>query len=146
LLVEEITSNSPMVMVVDDADEYRCVLRAWLQMRGYAVIEASDGDEASVNATKNHPDLILMDIAMPHRSGISAAYRIRNNPALRDIPIIAITGFVADDLRDEAVKAGCLECLTKPLDLHYLENLLQRLLRSRSPMRRRKEAEVSDEV
>lgn len=57
-----------MLMIVDDSEEYRSVLRAWLQMKGYQVIEACDGDEASVNASKQHPDLILMDIGMPHRA------------------------------------------------------------------------------
>jgi CheY-like chemotaxis protein len=84
-----------MVMVVDDSEEHRCALRAWLQMKGYDVIEAGDGDEASVTASKEVPDLILMDIAMPNRSGISATYRILKDPHLREIPIVAITGFTA---------------------------------------------------
>jgi CheY-like chemotaxis protein len=119
-------------MVVDDSDEYRSVLRLWLQTKGYQVIEAADGDEATVNASEEHPDLILMDIGMPHRSGISATYRLRKDPILRDIPIIAITGFTSDDLHQEALKAGCIDCLTKPVDIHYLANLIQRLLSARS--------------
>ena len=121
--------TNPTVMVVDDCDEYRSVLKLWLQTKGYQVIEAGDGDEASVNASEEHPDLILMDIGMPYRSGISATYRIRKDPNLRDIPIIAITGFTADDLREDALKAGCIECLTKPVDTLYLANLIERLLR-----------------
>lgn len=120
-----------MVMIVDDSEEYRSVLRAWLQMKGYQVIEACDGDEASVTASKEHPDLILMDIGMPNRSGISAAYRIRKDPILRDVPIVAVTGFSADDLHKDALKAGCVECLTKPVDIGYLENLIERLLSGR---------------
>jgi CheY-like chemotaxis protein len=130
--MKEPTNTKPVVLIVDDSDEYRCALRAWLQMKGYDVIEAADGDEASVNASKSLPDLILMDIAMPARSGISAAYKIRKNPSLLEIPIVAVTGFTAEDLHEEAVKAGCLETLAKPLDLPYLENLLQRLLGGRS--------------
>lgn len=126
------TSTQPTVMVVDDSDEYRSVLKIWLQRKGYQVIEASDGEEASLNATREHPDLILMDIGMPNRSGISATYRIRKDPILRDIPIIAITGFVAADLHQDALKAGCIECLTKPVDDRHLANLIERLLGRRS--------------
>lgn len=120
--------TSPTVMVVDDSDEYRSALKLWLQTKGYQVIEAADGDEATANASEAHPDLILMDIGMPHRSGISATYRIRKDPMLRDIPIIAITGFTSDDLHQDALNAGCIDCLTKPVDIHYLANLIQRLL------------------
>lgn len=120
--------TSPTVMVVDDSDEYRSALKLWLQTKGYQVIEAADGDEATANASEAHPDLILMDIGMPHRSGISATYRIRKDPILRDIPIIAITGFTSDDLHQDALNAGCIDCLTKPVDIHYLANLIQRLL------------------
>jgi two-component system cell cycle response regulator DivK len=125
------SASSRMLMIVDDSEEYRSVLRAWLQMKGYQVIEACDGDEAYVSALEKNPDLILMDIGMPQRSGISATYRIRKESILRDIPIIAITGFTSDDLHRDALKAGCIECLTKPVDIGYLENLIERLLSGR---------------
>ena len=126
------TTTQPTVMVVDDSDEYRSVLKLWLQTKGYQVIEASDGEEALLNASQEQPDLILMDIGMPNQSGISATYRIRKNPILRDIPIIAITGFTAKDLHQDALKAGCIECLTKPVDVPHLADLIERSLRGRS--------------
>ena len=114
------------ILVVDDFDELRSTLRLWLEQRGYEVVEARDGDEAIEVAHREHPALILMDIGMPERSGISATYKIRKDPDLSEIPIVAITAF-GEELRADALKAGCVECLAKPLDTDELHKLLGRL-------------------
>lgn len=116
------------ILIADDFEEMRAILRLWLERRGYQVLEASDGEKALEMAGSQHPDLILMDIAMPHRSGISAAYGIRKQAKLRDIPIVAMTAYDSAELYDDAVKAGCSEYLTKPIDNEKLENVLTRFL------------------
>lgn len=120
-------SNPPTILVVDDFEELRSTLRLWLEQRGHTVVEAMDGDEAIAVARREHPALILMDIGMPERSGLSATYKIRKDPDLRDMPIVAVTAY-ADELRADALKAGCVECLAKPLDTDALGELLDSLL------------------
>lgn len=119
---------APTILVADDFEDMRTMLRYWLERHGYQVVEALDGEKAIEIARSKRPDLILMDIDMPHRSGVSATYRIRKDPELQGIPIVAITAYETADLHEDALKAGCLECLTKPIDTKYLEKILQRLL------------------
>lgn len=114
-------------MVVDDTEDARSLLRLWLERRGYRVVEAEDGDEAVAVALSERPDLILMDIGMPRRSGISATYRLHQHPELRDVPVVMITAYQAKDLHLQAILAGSVEVLTKPLDIQRLEELTNSL-------------------
>lgn len=118
----------PTVLVVDDFPDIRTALKFWLEKRGYRVVEAEDGDEAIDVARKVHPAAILMDIGMPQRSGISATYKIRKDPELSGIPIVAITAYGTTELHEDALKAGCVACLTKPVDTDELEQLLKKLI------------------
>lgn len=120
--------NAPIILVVDDSEDMRSLLRHWLEGRGYQVLEAVDGDEAIEVAFREHPALILMDIGMPHRSGISATYKIRKDPELRGTPIVAVTAYASADVHEDALKAGCVKCLTKPIDSDDLDELLSSLL------------------
>lgn len=120
--------NAPTILVVDDFEEMRSTLRMWLERRGYRVVEAMDGDEAIEVARREHPALILMDIGMPQRSGISATYQIRKVPELSETPIVAVTAYETPDLHEDALKAGCTECITKPIDTDELDQLLSRLV------------------
>ena len=121
-------SDVPTILVVDDFEDFRLTLKFWLERRGYRVVEAGDGDKAIEVAACVHPSLILMDIGMPERSGISATYKIRENPKMDGIPIVAVTGYRSTDLHEDAVAAGCVTCLTKPVDFGELSKLLRRLI------------------
>jgi two-component system cell cycle response regulator DivK len=121
-------SNAPTVLVVDDFEDMRSILRLWLEKRGYRVVEAHDGEDALHVARIEHPDVILMDIGMPRRSGISATYKIRKDPELKGVPVVAITAYETVDLHEAAIKAGCVECLCKPIDDDKLGDLLSALL------------------
>ena len=120
-------NNTPTILVVDDFEELRSTLRLWLEQQGYKVVEAGDGEEAIEVARLEHPALILMDIGMPERSGLSATYRIRKDPELSGIPIVAVTAYAAE-LHADALKAGCVDCLDKPIDTNELHKLLGTLL------------------
>lgn len=120
-------TNTRTILVVDDFEELRSTLRLWLEQRGYKVVEAGDGEEAIEVARLEHPVLILMDLGMPERSGLSATYKIRKDPDLSDIPIVAVTAYDAE-LHADALKAGCVACLAKPLDTDELHKLLGTLL------------------
>ena len=120
--------DAATILVVDDFEEMRSTLKHWLERRGYKVVEAMDGDEAIEVARRERPALILMDIGMPERSGISATYKIRKVPELSGIPVVAVTAYEASDLHEDALKAGCVRCLTKPIDTNELDQLLSSLL------------------
>ena len=81
------------VMVVEDYDDTRLLLRRALEMRGYRVLEATNGEEAVNIAERERPDLILMDLDLPILDGIAATQQLRHKPALNTVPIIAVTAY-----------------------------------------------------
>ncbi len=125
---EEQRAEPPTVLVVDDYDEIRTLLRMTLELRGCRVIEATDGLEAVTVALRERPDLILMDVWLPHQTGAQAVMQIREQPEMRYVPIIALTAYDSLDLHIKAIQAGCDQYLTKPLDNDQLKNLLNRYL------------------
>lgn len=115
------------ILVADDDDELRSLLVLWLNKLGYSVSEAATVEEAVRQAQLMQPDIILMDIALPERSGISAVYQIRKQLASKPPTVIAITAYNYSDLHRDAQEAGCLAVLTKPFELQDLESLLKKL-------------------
>lgn len=118
----------PVVLVVDDYDEVRTMLRRALESRGCQVVEAQDGREAVTVARRERPALILMDVWMPHQTGVAAVRQIREDPAMAEVPIVALTAYEAVDLHIKAVQAGCDQYLIKPIDLDQLQTLIARYL------------------
>ena len=105
---------SGRVLTVEDHEDNRRIVRDLLTSVGYEVIEAVTGEEGVRLAEAERPDLILMDIQLPGLDGYEATRRIKANPALRQIPIIAVTSYAlsGDDLK--AREAGCDAYVTKP--------------------------------
>lgn len=121
-------SVSPTVMVVEDYDDTRYLLKLALEARGYRVVEATDGWQAVKVATSEHPDLILMDINLPVFDGLTATDMLRKRAELADVPIVAMTAYDSAETRADAVDVGCQEYLAKPVDVDQLQNVLKRLL------------------
>ena len=119
------------VMVVEDYEETRYMLKLALEMEGYCVLEADNGRDACEMARRVKPDLILMDLIMPVMDGFIATRCIREEEALRDVPIIAITAHGTPEYRHKALAAGFSEYLTKPVDVNRLANVMESLLRAR---------------
>ena len=117
------------VLVADDNTDARSLLIFWLEQNGYHTLQASDGQAADEIALRERPDLILMDISMPHVDGFIAARRIHSHDELSSIPIVAITALIAQEVRSAALEAGCAEVIQKPIDYGYLSEVLERLLR-----------------
>lgn len=114
-----------VVLVADDFEDTRHVMKLLLEMRGHAVVEAADGQQAVDHAMSRRPDLILMDLSMPVMDGFDATRRLRKQPETARIPIVALTAHAGDTAwRDRALKSGCNECFSKPLDFESLEALL----------------------
>jgi CheY-like chemotaxis protein len=118
------------ILVVDDYEGMRQMTHVALEGLGYRVVEASDGEEAVELAQTERPDLILMDLIMPYLDGLAALQRIRRLLGLRDVPVIAFSGHTAEDVREDALAAGCCEFLTKPVPLHVLKAAVERCLGS----------------
>jgi len=112
--------NTSTILVVDDYSDNRTLLSAWLRAKGFKVVEAEDGKEGVLQANRAHPDLILMDLAMPELDGVEATRQIRERQTLSETPIFAITAYGTYDVKQDALAAGCNEVFTKPLELDTL--------------------------
>ena len=105
---------SKCILVVEDQEDNRQILRDLLGNAGYELIEAADGEQALNALTVQRPDLILMDIQLPVIDGYEATRRIRLNPELKSIPIIAMTAYALAGDEAKALAAGCNAYVTKP--------------------------------
>lgn len=106
---------SRRILVIEDQEDNRRIVRDLLVNAGYEVIEAVSGDGGVAAAASERPDLILMDIQLPGLDGYEATRRIRENPALRRIPIVAVTSYALSGDDAKALKAGCDAYLSKPV-------------------------------
>jgi two-component system cell cycle response regulator DivK len=102
------------VLVVEDQEDNRRILRDLLLANGYEPIEAVDGEQGLVLAQRERPDLILMDIQLPGIDGCEVTRRIKAIEALHHIPIIAVTSYALSGDEDKAFAAGCDAYVTKP--------------------------------
>ena len=117
------------ILIVEDQEDNRRILRDLLTSVGYEIVEALTGEEGVRLAEESRPDLILMDIQLPGLDGYDATRRIKANPALRAIPVIAVTSYAlsGDDLK--AFAAGCDAYVTKPFSPRQLLARIREFLR-----------------
>jgi len=116
------------ILVVEDSEDNREILRYVLRASGYGVLEATNGEQAVRLCQEKHPDLILMDLSMPVLDGYGAAQQIRQLLHFNDVPIIAVSAHATMDYRAKALAGGFNDYLTKPIDFSQLETLLHRYL------------------
>jgi two-component system, cell cycle response regulator DivK len=102
------------ILVVEDQADSRQIIRDMLAPTDYEIIEAENGEQALAAIAKQRPDLILMDIQLPIMDGYTATRRIKADPALQSIPIIAVTSYALDGEAKIAKAAGCDDCVPKP--------------------------------
>jgi two-component system cell cycle response regulator DivK len=127
--VRKMSSETPAkVLLVEDTEDNRFMMRRLLEMTGYEVIEARNGEEAVISAQTELPDLILMDLSLPVIDGLAATRLIREVPALKKTPIITVSAHDTQDFQSEALRAGSDGYITKPIDYTELEELIARLL------------------
>lgn len=114
------------VMVVDDDNLMREIMRQALEMFGFRVVEAADGANAVELAPLELPDLILMDLSMPFLDGFAAMQRIRSLIGLHNVPVIIVSAHESPELRSDALAFGCSDFITKPVQLETLISSVER--------------------
>ena len=126
--MHERDSRDLKVLLVEDVEDTRLFMRIELEEQGFIVLEAENGQVAVDTAAREKPDVILMDLTLPLMDGFTATKLIRQNDALKNIPIIAITAHKEDDFRADAKASGFDAYVTKPIDVNWLKDLISGLL------------------
>jgi CheY-like chemotaxis protein len=104
------------ILIAEDNDDLRDMLSQFLGANGYRALEAADGHEAVEAAIRGRPDLIIMDLGMPGMDGISAVAEIRRRGLGSETPVVIVSAYDKLEYRTEAISAGCVGFLAKPLD------------------------------
>jgi len=119
---------TPTIMIVEDYDDTRLLLKEAMELLGYSVLEACNGQEAVEIADRERPDLILMDLDLPILDGIAATQKIRQQEHMGHVPIVAVTAFPLAYSHVKAFAKGCNEYMSKPIDISELARLVNRYL------------------
>ena len=119
------------VLIAEDNAVNRELLRELLEARGYTVAEACDGHEALGVIEQTQPDILLLDIGMPVLDGFGVMRKVRENPGLVTLPIVAVTAYAMRGDRESVLNSGFDGYLSKPVDARALADELERLLRKR---------------
>jgi len=119
---------SRRILIVEDQEDNRRILRDLLSNFGYELVEAMTGDEGVRLATIHRPDLILMDVQMPVLDGYEATRRIKAEPELRNIPIVVVTSYALSGDDAKAKAAGADAYVSKPFSPRELLAIIRRFL------------------
>jgi CheY-like chemotaxis protein len=119
------------LLVVEDSALNRKLVETVLQAHGYRLLYAVDGEEAIATATRERPDLILMDLQLPKVSGYDAIRALKSQPETAHIPIAALTAHAMDYERQEALALGCVDYITKPINTRTFPDQVRRCLEAR---------------
>lgn len=116
------------ILVVEDNDKNRVLLRDILLYHGYEVMEASNGEEGIRMAREERPDLILMDLQMPVMNGYDAAAVLKGDPETRGIRLVAVTSFAMKGDRERIMESGFDDYIAKPIDTRELPQKIRSLV------------------
>ena len=120
----------PVILVVEDNERNRKLVRTILEFRGYDVVDLDDGEPALATAKARKPVLVLMDIELPKLDGISALKQLRADPETASIPVIAVTASVTPGERDRVVAAGFNAYISKPIDVTSFGDMVDRVVKA----------------
>jgi two-component system cell cycle response regulator DivK len=116
------------ILVVEDHEDNRQILRDLLANAGIDIVEAEDGEQALMAAARHRPDVILMDIQLPVLDGYEVTRRLKADPALKAIPIIVVTSYALSGDEEKAYAAGCDAYIAKPYDPIALLEIIRQFL------------------
>ena len=114
------------ILVIEDNDDNRDILKQQLEYLGYEVVEAADGLEGLSQVEKEQPDLVIVDIMMPGIDGKEVARRLRADLKTKDMPVLAATVLFHSEDIHSCIVAGCNDVLTKPFTLQQLKDRLEK--------------------
>ena len=126
----------PTILLVEDNEFNRDMLSRRLQRKGFNVIIAEDGERGIRMASESRPDLILMDMDLPVLDGWEATRRLKADPAVSHIPVLALTAHAMKSDHDRAMASGCDDFATKPIDFATLLDKINRALSAGSAPRK----------
>jgi two-component system cell cycle response regulator DivK len=119
---------SGKILVIEDNDRNRKLVKILLEANKYSVIEAQTGEEALKYLQDNKPDLILLDIQLPNMDGLTLVKKLRLDQEMKDIPIVAVTAYAMKGDKERTLEAGCDAYVSKPIDTRELPILIANLL------------------
>ena len=134
------------VLVIDDEPDVLLLCRVNLQYAGHEVFEANDGEQGLDVATTARPDLILLDVMLPERDGISILGELSRNPATADTPVVLLTAKAQIEDRLRGWRAGCTEYVTKPFSPSALNDLIATILAMSQDQRRARRERAIEEL
>jgi CheY-like chemotaxis protein len=119
------------ILVVEDNDANRSLVKDVLALGGYEILEARDGSEGVRLAREHLPDLILMDVQMPVMNGLTATKILKADPLTKAIKVISLSAYAADVAQEEFLKTGFDDYLSKPLNIHALADKVRQYVGGR---------------
>ena len=112
------------ILVIEDNQLNMKLVRALLKIGDYHILEAINAETGIRLTREHHPDLVLIDIQLPDMDGLKATRIIKEDPAIKDTPVVAITSYAMQGDEEKAYEAGCVGFITKPIDTrHFLETI-----------------------
>lgn len=123
------TSMTKRILIIEDNQDSRILITDLLQSLAYTVLVAEDGVQGLTMAQAEKPDLILMDLSLPKMDGWALARQLKQDTELAHIPIIALTAHAMVGDREEALRVGCDDYVSKPIDMRELTSKLKHYLR-----------------
>jgi len=126
--------NEKIVLVIEDNELNRKLVMALLQKGSYRVLEADNAESGLDLARNGKPDLILMDVQLPGMDGLTATRILKNDPVLKNIPVVALTAYAMEGDVEKAKEAGCDGYLTKPIDFHNFFDVVSKFSQKHPPL------------
>ena len=120
--------ESPLILVVDDNEAGQLLVSVVLNLAGFQVDTAGSSEEVMERLHQRPPDLILMDVQLPGQDGLALTRRLKGDPATAAIPIVALSAYAMASDRDQAIAAGCIGYITKPIDTRAFGKQVQQYL------------------
>ncbi len=119
------------ILIVEDNPRNMRLMEMTLRAKNYALLKATDGEEALDMARRERPDLIIMDVRLPRMSGLEVTRKLRENPAFSHTPIIGVTAHAMKGDREKVLEAGCDAYLSKPINTRELPEVVAEMLAPR---------------
>ena len=121
------------ILIIEDDETNMSLIRSVLELGKCQILEAENAEKGIQLAREHHPNLILMDIRLPEMNGLEATRFIKDDPDLKGIPVVALTGYSNKEDEDEAINAGCAAFLPKPIDIQNFRKTIAMILSAYCP-------------